>query len=103
MANWPAGCDPYWSDQMDVPGKVCLNDLGKFIDIPTGTVAPPSARETTSIAANLMSYIGGGKTTLPGASFDPMKWLGEGYNAIYAALGVVGFVLLLSMAKGGRR
>ncbi len=102
MADWPAGCDPYWSDQMGVPGKVCLNSVGKFIDIPTGTVAP-SAREATSVAAHLATLLGGNKTLKTAESFDPLKWFGEGYNAIYAALGVVGFVLLLGMAKGGRR
>ena len=102
MANWPAGCDPYWSDQMGVPGKVCLNSAGKFIDIPSGTVATP-ARETTSIAANLAAFFGGNNTLKADAPFDPLKWLGEGYNAIYVAVGALGFVLLLSMAKGGRR
>ncbi len=101
MANWPAGCDPYWSDQMGVPGKVCLNSAGKFIDLPSGTVATP-AREVTSIAANLAAFLGG-NNTLKADSFDPLKWLGEGYNTIYVALGALGFVLLLSMSKGGRR
>lgn len=96
MANWPAGCDAYWSDQMGVPGKVCLNSAGKFIDIPSGTVATP-AREVTSIAANLATLYGKNN------AFDPLKWLSEGYNAIYVALGALGFVLLLSMSKGGRR
>jgi len=102
MADWPAGCDPYWSDQMGVPGKVCLNSAGKFIDIPTGIVATP-ARETSSVLNNIGAFFGGNNTLKAAESFDPLKWLGEGYNAIYAALGVVGFVLLLSMAKGGRR
>ena len=102
MADWPAGCDPYWSDQMGVPGKVCLNSAGKFIDIPTGIVATPP-RETSSVLNNIAAFFGGNNTLKADEPLDPLKWLGEGYNAIYAALGVLGFVLLLSMAKGGRR
>lgn len=102
MADWPAGCDPYWSDQMGVPGKVCLNSVGKFIDIPTGIVAP-SAREASSVAAHIVTLFGGKNTLKPAESFDPLKWLGEGNNTLFVGAIVLAFMLLLLLAGKAKR
>lgn len=96
--DWPAACDPEWSDYMGV----CSDENGTPIkadgtkatyfevisEITRTPQAPPAQRTVARPEA---------------AAFDPARWLKTGYNAVYAAVAFVMLLMLMGAVKGGRR
>jgi hypothetical protein len=97
--DWPAPCDPEWSDYMGV----CSDDTGTPLKA-DGTPATFFEIQSEILRRPAVTAAPGGAapSARPGAQgFE--AWLRSGYNAIYAALGFVALLMLLGAMKGGRR
>lgn len=108
--DWPAGCDPYWSDL----NGACSDNSGNFVDQATGQSIDP---------LDLANFLRGVANAQPGssppakpagtqpapagtqpkpASSDPLAWFKTGNNALFAVVGFFALILLMS-TMGGRK
>jgi len=100
--DWPVGCDPDWSDM----NGACSDFAGNFIDQRTGgSISSIDLSKLLRGIENAVTPTAAKPTPADPAAakpFDPVKWLGSGYNAIYAA-GAFVLLIFLFKAMGDRR
>lgn len=89
-------CDPWWSES----NGYCSDDQGMALSSTGERV--PYTEVLRTLGINVPSANPPAVPKPKGEPFDLEKWIKSGYNAVYAALGFVMLLMLMSTMRGRR-
>lgn len=97
-------CDPFWTEQ----SGVCSDQFGNFLDETGNPVNPRTLADVLRTTTAVTPIRTAATTTAappptPSIFSGAVDWLGQGYNAIYAAGGLAVALILFKSLMGGRR